>query len=176
MVEVGMVPDAQLADRVREAVRRMLLTAFDDFTDHDWAHSCGGMRAVVVAEGRPVAHAAVVPRTLEVAGTPYAAGYVEAVATAPEYRGHGLGSAVVSEVARQCREHFDMGALSTSRHRFYERLGWERWRGPSYVREGDQLVRTPEEDDGLMVLRFGPSSAVDLAAPISCRARPGDDW
>jgi hypothetical protein len=44
------------------------------------------------------------------------------------------------------------------------------------VRCGDDLVRTPDEDAGIMVLRFGPSAGVDLAAPISCEARTGDDW
>ena len=70
----------------------------------------------------------------------------------------------------------DLGALSTGSPGFYGRLGWERWRGPTYVRRGDDLVRTPDEDAGIMVLRFGPSAGVDLAAPISSEARAGDDW
>jgi hypothetical protein len=32
------------------------------------------------------------------------------------------------------------------------------------------------EDDGVMVLRFGPSAAIDLHASMSCDERPGDDW
>jgi aminoglycoside 2'-N-acetyltransferase I len=74
------------------------------------------------------------------------------------------------------RESFELGGLSTAHHHFYERLGWERWQGPTYVRDGDDVIRTEEEDDGVMVLRFGPSATIDLTAPITCEARPGDDW
>ncbi len=74
------------------------------------------------------------------------------------------------------RREFELGALSTSRHSFYERLGWERGRGPTFVRHGRQLVRTQGEDDGVMVLRFGRSTEVDLDRSISCEARNGDDW
>ena len=35
---------------------------------------------------------------------------------------------------------------------FYERLGWVRWRGPTYVQMPDGVVkRTAEDDGGLMV-------------------------
>lgn len=73
------------------------------------------------------------------------------------------------------REH-EMGGLSTGRHAFYERLGWERWQGPTFVRDGNDVIRTEDEDDGVMVLRSGPSAKIDLTASISCDARPGDDW
>ncbi len=68
------------------------------------------------------------------------------------------------------------GDLSTSVHKFYERLGWERWHGPTYVRHGTEVARTRDEDDGAMVLRFGPSKDIDLSASISCESRPGHDW
>ena len=71
---------------------------------------------------------------------------------------------------------FEMGALSTGSHEFYERFGWERWRGQSFVRDGVTLRRTAEEDDWLMVLRCGPSAGIDLATPIVCERRIGDDW
>ena len=48
--------------------------------------------------------------------------------------------------------------------------------GPAFVRDGTDLTRTPEEDGGIMVLRFGPSLEFDLEAPIACEARSGDDW
>lgn len=66
--------------------------------------------------------------------------------------------------------------LSTSAHAFYEALGWERWQGPTYVRDGETVVRTEDEDDGIMVLRNGPSAGLDLAQALTCDARPGDDW
>ena len=69
-----------------------------------------------------------------------------------------------------------MGALSTGTYPLYERFGWERWRGPTFARRGPQLLRTEEDDDSVMVLRFGASLQLDLTAPISCPARGGDDW
>lgn len=82
----------------------------------------------------------------------------------------------MAAVERLLHEQFELGALSTGATEFYERLGWERWQGPSYVRDPDGLRWTPEEDSGLMVLRFDRSLGVDVASAISCEARCGDDW
>ena len=124
-----------------------------------------------------VAHASVVPRDLVAGDRPFAAGYVEAVATLPSEQGTGLGSRVMTELGRVLRERHTLGALSTGAHAFYGRLGWERWRGPTYVRtSGGTLTRTEDEDDGIMVLRFGPSADLDLTLPICCDDRPGDAW
>ncbi|HVE62447.1 MAG TPA: GNAT family N-acetyltransferase [Mycobacteriales bacterium] len=158
-------------------IRGLLDSAFaGDFSDADWDHTLGGWHAVARAGDTVIAHAAVVPRTLYVAARPVRVGYVEGVATAPERQGEGLGSAVMTEITAVVRRDFDMGALSTSRPAFYERLGWERWRGPTYVRRGEATVRTAEEDAGIMVLRFGASRDISLVEPICCEERPGDDW
>ena len=42
--------------------------------------------------------------------------------------------------------------------------------------EIDTIVRTAEEDDGVMVLRFGPSDTIEVDSSISCEERAGDDW
>ena len=131
---------------------------------------------VVTDGGAVVAHASVVPRELHVDGRPVDTGYVEGVGTAPARQGEGLGTLAMREIDDLIRRHHGLGALATSAHGFYERLGWERWRGPTSVRREGELVRTPDEDDGIMVLRFGPSAAADLGAPLSCEARRGDDW
>jgi aminoglycoside 2'-N-acetyltransferase I len=164
------------ADRLAH-IRRLLVEAFEgEFSDDDWAHTVGGWHAVVVEADDVVAHAAVVPRLLEVAGTPLRTGYVEGVATLPARQRFRLGSLVMTEATKRILGDFELGALSTGRHAFYERLGWERWLGPTFVRRGAELVRTEDEDDGVMVLRFGASRGVDLTASITCEARSGDDW
>lgn len=127
-------------------------------------------------DGRAVAHAAVVPRVLELGERSVRAGYVEAVGTATAAQGRGFGRRAMSEIGTLVRRDFEMGALATGEHEFYARLGWERWRGPTSVRRGDQLLRSPEEDDAIMVLRFGSSADVDLDGPIACAERRGDDW
>jgi aminoglycoside 2'-N-acetyltransferase I len=166
------VPAGVLAE-----VRRLLDAAFDgDFTDEDWEHTVGGVHVVVDDAGEVVAHASVVPRVLEVAGRPFATGYLEGVATVPARQGEGLGSLATAEVTAYLRTAFELGALSTGSPAFYERFGWQRWRGPTYVRRAGRLVRTEDEDDGVMVLCFDTSAGIDLAAPISCEGRAGDDW
>lgn len=154
-----------------------MLDAFaGDFSGDDWDHALGGWHVVVDDAGVAVAHAAVVPRTLEVGSRPVRAGYVEAVGTATARQGEGFGRRAMTEIGVVLREHFQMGALATGDHDFYARLGWERWQGPTYVRDGSTLVRSAEEDDGIMVLRYGDSTDVDVTASISCEARAGDDW
>lgn len=160
-------------------LRALLDAAFaDGFDDDDWEHGLGGVHAAVLDHDDLVAHAAVVPRRIEAAGRTFAeAGYVENVAAHPGRRGRGAGGAAMAAVNEVLHERHELGVLSTSAHDFYARLGWERWRGPSSVRRPDgSLERTADEDDGIMVLRFGPSEGLDLAGPIVCDARPGDDW
>ena len=158
-------------------LRALLDRAFAGaFSDDDWAHALGGWHVLARRDGAVVAHAAVVPRVLRVGGRPLPVGYVEAVATDPAHQRTGLGTAVVREVGALVAEHFAMGALSTGAHGFYARLGWERWRGPTFVRRDGEDVPTPDEDDGVMVLRVARSADVDLAQPLSCDARTGDDW
>lgn len=177
-LDVSVTTTAQASATLLAQVHALLLEAFDDggFDDADWDHSCGGWHVVVSDGGVPVCHAAVVPRALEVGGRTVNAGYVEGVGTAPSHQGQGLGSVAMRELATVIVREFEMAAGSTDVHGFYERLGWERWQGPSFVRHGTELVRTADEDDGIMVLRFGPTAEVDLGAPIVCQARTGDDW
>lgn len=158
-------------------IRRLLEHAFQgDFSDDDWEHTLGGWHVVVADDGAALAHAAVVPRVLEVADRPFRTGYVEGVATAPTRQREGFGALAMVEASGLVRNEFEMGALSTGRHEFYARLGWERWQGPTFVRHGPDSIRTQEEDDGVMILRFGPSKGIDLTATLSCEARRGDDW
>jgi aminoglycoside 2'-N-acetyltransferase I len=164
------------ASTARQA-RALMDRAFDgDFADGDWEHAVGGHHAVVVSGGLVLAHAAVVRRTLWVDDRPVATGYVEAVATSPEHQGEGHGTAAMQAIADLIARHHEIGVLSTGEHRFYERLGWQRWQGPTYVRRADGDERSEEDDDGIMVLLHPRSPAVDLTARLTCEERPGDDW
>jgi aminoglycoside 2'-N-acetyltransferase I len=118
---------------------------------------------IVGDEGEVRSHVAVVERELHVAGRPLRTGYVENVATRAAEQRRGLGTAVMTAAGEHIRANFELGALGTGEFGFYERLGWERWRGPTSVRtDGEQ--RTPDEDGYVMILR------------ISCDWRPGDVW
>ena len=160
-----------------EALRALADAAFGAaFTDDDWDHTCGGVRVALFHDGDPLAQAAVVPRRIVVGESAFDTGYVEAVCVAPATQRRGLGTLVMKEVDRVLRAEFEMGFLSTSSPSFYELLGWERWHGPSYVLDATAEVRTADEDEGLMVLRFGRSAHVDFANRVMCESRAGDDW
>jgi aminoglycoside 2'-N-acetyltransferase I len=163
------------------AIRDVLVVAFgpdedDRFTDHDWEHAVGGLHFVLDLGGEVVAHAAVVERDLHVDGRPLRTGYVEAVATAPDRQGIGLGSLLMADVTSYIRETFELGALGTGRHHFYERLGWLTWAGPSFVRTAKGVQPTPEDDGSIMVLPTPSSPPLDVCGSIGCDWRPGNVW
>ena len=171
----------ELTEREMSGIRALMEAAFgsdeeDGFSDHDWEHATGGTHVVLELDGAIVAHAAIVEREIHVGGHPLRTGYVEAVATAPDRQGIGLGSVVMTEVSDDIRDRFELGALGTGRQSFYGRLGWRVWEGPSAVRapEGDRP--TPDDDGAIMVLATATSPPLDVTAPISCDWRPGDVW
>jgi aminoglycoside 2'-N-acetyltransferase I len=158
-------------------VRRVLDTAFDgDFTDEDWHHAVGGVHVWTAGPEGIISHGSVVPRLLVCGGHVLHVGYVEAVATAPPYRRQGHGRALMMHIGGLIRDRYVLGVLSTGRHAFYEALGWERWRGPTFVDGPGGRQRTPDDDDGVMILRTPRSPCLDLAADIVCDWRPGDVW
>ena len=163
------------------AIRALMDAAFgsdDDerFTDDDWAHAVGGVHFVLDDGGIVVTHASVVERELHIDGGPLRTGYVEAVATAPDRENQGHGSTVMEAVGSHILETFELGALGTGRHRFYERLGWETWVGEAFVRSAEGLQRTPDEEGYILVLRTPASPPFKLDATLSCEWRPGDVW
>ncbi len=172
---------AELSAHQTAAIRELLWAAFakdEDgaFTEDDWQHSIGGTHFFAEVGDEIVAHASVVERTLHVAGLPIRTGYVEAVATSPQLQGRGHGTALMREVNALIERDFDLGALGTGSQGFYERLGWQIWRGPSSVRTGADEAATPDEDGYIMVLLTPSTLRVSLDAPIACEWRPGDVW
>ena len=148
----------------------------EEFSADDLDHAIGGVHWVAEGDGEIVAHASVVERLLEADGRPMRAGYVEAVATLPSWRGRGIATRLMEAADDHIRAVFDLGALSTDVHGLYERLGWERWLGPTLVRTADGPVRTEGEDGGLLVLRTPRTPPLTLREALSCDWRVGDVW
>jgi aminoglycoside 2'-N-acetyltransferase I len=148
----------------------------ESFTDEDWDHALGGVHFILEEDGAILAHASVVARELHTSGRRLATGYVEAVATLPIHQRRGHGTAVMREVDEYIDQTFQLGALGTGSHAFYERLGWVAWKGPTFVRTDSGLIRTGEEDGQILVRLTPTSPELDLSAPISCNWRPGDVW
>jgi aminoglycoside 2'-N-acetyltransferase I len=170
----------ELASHEIEALRRMMGAAFAPkdgvFANSDWEHATGGTHVLVEEASEILSHASVIERTLEIGGLPVRTGYVEAVATSPRHQRRGYGTLVMREIDDIIRGEYELGGLSTGSHGFYERLGWERWLGPTFVRTATGTERTADDDGGLMVLRTAASPPFDLNTAITCDWRDGDVW
>lgn len=167
-----------LGDDLVQALRALLDAAFDgDFSDDDWAHALGGLHAYLLRDdGAPISHASVVARRIVCGAATLRAGYVEAVATAPEFQRQGHGSAVMRAIAAHVEASYDIGVLSTGEFGFYAPLGWELWRGTTWVEGPTGHERTADDDGGIMVLRTSRTPSLDLDAPIVADWRTGDVW
>lgn len=147
------------------------------FDDDDFAHAMGGRHWLAELDGRIVSHVAVVERRLEVDGTPLRTGYLEAVATLPAHEGRGLASHLVRQADTWLVSRFELGGLATGSPGFYERLGWQLWQGPTWVRGQDGgLARTDDADGAILVLRTATTPALEVTGTLACDWRAGDVW
>ncbi len=127
-------------------------------------------------DGRLVSHALWLERRLRVGGGTWLnAAYIEGVATQPDLQGRGYGSAVMRRVAQEIGG-FDLGALSPAVPEWYERLGWERWRGPLRIEKDGVVEATSYEDELVMVYRTPRTGALDLTAPLTGEWRSFEPW
>jgi aminoglycoside 2'-N-acetyltransferase I len=177
--DLRVVPSAALSAAEWDELTALCIAAFAEPWDGYW-ESIGPGRHVIAqdASGRIAAHAAIVDRVLYSGELVVPAAYVEAVAVLPDRQRSGLGSAVMRTINDLIDERYQLGALGTGSQPFYARLGWEVWRGPTWVRRRDgSRERSADEDGGIMVrrTRWTPA-AVDLDAPIAVDWRPGEVW
>lgn len=123
-----------------------------------------------------IAHASVVERGLLYQERRLKTGYVEALAVAPARRRAGLGSKVMEQVELMLQNEFELGALSTTDLALplYERRGWQRWRGTTWVQTPNGPRRTPEDDDSLFV--WPVTAPLDVHGSLTCDFRRGDVW
>lgn len=122
-----------------------------------------------------VSHAMWVNRWLQIGTNPVMhTAYIEMVATEKTYRSRGFVTAIMKCVADEIQD-FDLGALSPFSVAYYERLGWELWRGPLFIRTDSGLIRTPRDGD-VMILRLPRTPNLDVNAPLSAEWREGELW
>lgn len=172
-----LIHTADLDNETRQSAHELLVDAFEGgFSDEDWDHALGGMHALVYDHGALIAHAAVVQRRLLYKGTPLRTGYLEGVAVREDWRGQGLGTALMDGAEQIIRGAYQLGALSPSEsaRQLYLDRGWVRWRGPTSVLAPGGLTRTPEDDGAVFVLPV--TVEVDPTADLVCDWRTGDVW
>jgi aminoglycoside 2'-N-acetyltransferase I len=135
----------------------------------------GGRHFLGAAGGRLVSHAVVTRRGVQPAGSPILrTAFVDAVSTLPAVQGQGHGSAVMRALAGNV-DDYEIGCLQTDRVGFYDRLGWELWRGPLAGRGDDGLIPTPDQR-GVMVLRLAATPALDLDGLLTIEPQPNRIW
>ncbi len=158
------------------AAKALLEGAFEGWADADWEHSLGGIHALAWEGAELVGHGALVQRRLLHRGRALRAGYLEGLAVRADRRGRGHGAELVATLERAIRGAYDLGALSVTDAAvgFYEARDWELWRGPTATLTPDGIVRTPDDDGGVYVLRGAVS--LDLDAELACDWRDGDVW
>ena len=177
MVALHAASTTALSPSFLHDVRTLLDTAFEgDFTDEDWDHAIGGVHVWLIGSRGLISHGSLVERTLVCSGKTLHVGYVEAVATAASHRRKGHGARVMKHIGELIRERYPLGALSTGTHALYKTLGWECWRGPTFVDSLSGPERTPGDDGDVLILRTPRSPRLDLDGEIVCDWRLGDVW
>ncbi len=127
---------------------------------------------------RLVSHALISTRWLQPEGLPLLkTAYVDAVATLPLHQGHGFGSAVMRRLAAIATEdQYEIGGLETSDQAgFYQRLGWELWRGALAGRSAEGLIPTPDQT-GVMILSLPLSPPLNLDSLLTIESHPARIW
>lgn len=136
----------------------------------------GGLHFLAYREEQLVSHALVTTRWLQPEGHPeLKTAYVDAVATLPMYQGQGYGSSLMRQLAGEIEDEYAIACLETDRPAFYERLGWEIWRGPLAGRSERGLIPTPEQR-GIMILRLPGTPAIDLDGGLTIECQTGRIW
>lgn len=166
-------------DALRNAQALLVAAHEGAFTDTDWEHTLGGMHALIVHRGALVAHGAVIQRRLLYHGSALRCGYLEGVAVQEEWRGQGLGTAVLDALEQVVRGGYQLGALrasggSATGARLYRPRGWLHWRGHTSVLAPTGLVRTPGDDGTVFALPV--TVELDAGADLVCDWRDGAVW
>lgn len=178
-LRVAQTEDLEAVDKAD--ISALCAAAFGEPWDHAWDRVGPGVHVYLREAGGAAAHAMIIDRGIYLGHEPDVAldaGYVEWVATRPGMQGQGHGTRVMREIGRIIGDEYAIGALATGSNRFYERLGWETWRGPTSVRMPDgQRVRSPAEDGDVMILRTPRTpDRLDLDGPIAVDWRAEEPW
>jgi aminoglycoside 2'-N-acetyltransferase I len=135
----------------------------------------GGLHVLVHCDGELVSHAAATTRWVQPGVHPVLrTAYVDAVATRPEHQGRSYSSMALRRLAAAIVDA-DIGCLQTDIAPFYERLGWEVWRGPLAGRGRAGVIPTPQQT-GVMILRLPTTPALDLDTQLTIEVQPSRIW
>jgi aminoglycoside 2'-N-acetyltransferase I len=172
---IQVVRSESLSDAERRSVISLCNRAFEEDLEPLFDTFVDATHVLGYYGGSLVSHALWVARDLQVGTSPLSrTAYIEAVATEQPYRNRGFATAIMKRVAEEIQD-FDLAALSPFSVAYYERLGWELWRGPLFIRTEDSLLPSPDDEE-VMILRLPGTPDLDLSAPLSAEWREGELW
>lgn len=135
-----------------------------------------GLHLIAYRHDQIVSHAVVTTRWVQPERLPILrTAYVDAVATLPAYQRRGYGSAIMSELTTQLTE-YDLACLETDQPAFYERLGWQRWRGPRAGRAPDGTLTPTPDQQHIMILRLSNTPPLALDRLLTIETQTGRIW
>jgi len=176
-VAVTMITTEDLTPAQRAEVIDVCVAAHEneDFNNLFTFIPSGGRHLLVRRGTELVSHAVVTTRWVQPEGLrELKTAYVDAVSTLPEYQLLGYGSTTMNRLASEI-DDYEISCLQTDRTGFYERLGWEVWRGPLAGRGEHGLIPTPEQR-GVMVLRLARTPPLDLEKLLTIEPQPERIW
>ena len=167
-----------LDQATRAAIIQVCITAHqeEDFRNLFTYIPSGGWHFIAYHDQALVSHAIVTTRWLQPQGLPLLkTAYIDAVATLPAYQGQGYGSAVMRRLANDIDSEYVIACLESDKIGFYERLGWQTWRGPLSGRSEQGLIPTPEQH-GIMILELARTPSLDLDSLLTIECQTGRIW
>jgi len=167
-----------LKEPIRNAIIELCVDAHQeqDFRNLFTYISSGALHFLAFHDKLLVSHAMVTTRWLQTENQPLLkTAYIDAVATLPAYQGQGYGSALMRRLASDIDREYMIACLETDRETFYERLGWQTWRGRLAGRGEQGLIPTPEQR-GVMVLRLSQTPVLDLNSLLTIESQTGRIW
>jgi aminoglycoside 2'-N-acetyltransferase I len=173
-LSIQVVQASEISSNLKAAIHTLCNRAYDEDLTSLFASFTEPVHVLGFLNGRLASHAMWVTRWLQVGNDPLLrAAYIEMVATEPALQGRGFATEIMRRVAGEIAA-YDLGALCPAETSMYARLGWVFWRGPLFIRSGEQLIATSEER--IMVLPLPKTPALDLDQAISAEWRDGEVW
>jgi aminoglycoside 2'-N-acetyltransferase I len=176
-LELCTMRTSDMDGETRQSVVRLCIDAHqeEDFQNLFSYLPPEGLHVLAYLHNRLVGHAVVTIRWLQAGNGPLLrTAYVDAVATSPGAQGQGIGSAVMRHLASVV-DDCDIACLETDRAAFYERLGWEDWRGPLGGRSTKAFIPTPDQS-GITILRLTRTQELDLHQLLTIEAHSARIW
>jgi aminoglycoside 2'-N-acetyltransferase I len=174
---VTMLTTEALTPALRSAVIEVCIAAheIEDFKNLFSYIPSGGRHFLTYRGSDLVSHAVATTRWIQPEGTPeMKTAFVDAVSTLPICQGVGYASAAMTALIAGVSD-YEIACLQTDIPEFYERLGWQLWRGPLAGRGEQGLIPTPDQR-GVMVHLLPDTPPLDLETPLSIEQQPARIW